>query len=62
MAKTDRDTIRISFTRQSEDDQLDDVLRALHRRGARVLDVDVERSTLFDVLERYEKDDVVTEP
>jgi len=24
--------------------------------------VDAERSTLFDVLERYEKDDVVTEP
>jgi len=60
VATTDRDTIRISFARQSEDDQLDDVLRSLHRRDARVLDVDVERSTLFDVLERYEKDDVVT--
>jgi len=59
VATTDRDAIRISFTRQSEDDQLDDVLRALHRRGARVLDVDAERSTLFDVLERYEKDDAL---
>lgn len=55
VATTDRDAIRISFTRQSEDDQLDDVLRALHRRGARVLDVDVERSTLFDVLLREER-------
>jgi ABC-2 type transport system ATP-binding protein len=55
VATTGRNVIRISFTRQSEDDQLDEVLRTLHRRGARVLDVDVERSTLFDVLLREER-------
>src|SRR6266566_6907797 len=49
-----RDAITISFTRRSGDEQLDDVLRALQQLGARVLDVEAERSTLFDVLERYE--------
>ncbi len=60
VATTNRDAITISFTRRSGDEQLDDVLRALQQLGARVLDVEAERSTLFDVLERYEKDDVVT--
>jgi ABC-2 type transport system ATP-binding protein len=45
---------RISFTRQSGDNQLDEKLHDLQKRGARILDVDVERATLFDVLELYE--------
>ena len=45
---------RISFTRQSDDNVLDERLRDLQKRGARILDVDVERATLFDVLELYE--------
>jgi len=48
---------RISFTRQSGDNQLDEKLRDLQQRGARILDVDVERATLFDVLELYESGD-----
>lgn len=45
---------RVSFTRQIGDDQLDDKLRALQQRGARILDVETERATLLDVLEQYE--------
>jgi ABC-2 type transport system ATP-binding protein len=44
----------ISFTREAGDNQLDDMLRDLQKRGARVLDVAVDRATLFDVLELYE--------
>ena len=45
---------RISFTRQSGDNELDERLRDLQNRGGRILDVDVERATLFDVLELYD--------
>jgi len=45
---------RISFTRQSGDNQLDDRLRDLQKRGARILDVDTLRGSLLDVLEMYE--------
>ena len=45
---------QISFTREPGDNQLDERLRDLQTRGARILDVDTERATLLDVLERYE--------
>ena len=48
---------KISFTRQSGDSQLDEKLRELHERGARILDVAVDRATLFDVLELYESEE-----
>jgi ABC-2 type transport system ATP-binding protein len=44
----------ISFTRRSGDNQLDENLRDLQKRGARILDVDVEKGSLLDVLELYE--------
>lgn len=44
----------ISFSRQFGDNELDDRLRDLHSRGARILDVDVEKGSLLDVLELYE--------
>jgi ABC-2 type transport system ATP-binding protein len=47
----------ISFTRQAGDNQLDEKLRDLQQRGARILDVAVDRATLFDVLELYETGD-----
>lgn len=50
------DSERISFTRQAGDNQLDETLRDLQSRGARILDVAVERATLFDVLELYESE------
>ncbi|HVF21466.1 MAG TPA: ABC transporter ATP-binding protein, partial [Pyrinomonadaceae bacterium] len=52
-----RDNERVSFTRQTGDDQLDEMLRALQKRGGRILDVQIERATLFDVLEVYERGD-----
>lgn len=48
---------RISFTREAGDNQLDERLRDLQSRGARILDVAVDRTTLFDVLELYESGD-----
>lgn len=45
---------RISFIRESGDSRLDAKLRELQQRGARILDVESERSTLLDVLEQYE--------
>jgi ABC-2 type transport system ATP-binding protein len=44
----------ISFTRQAGDNELDERLRDLQKRGARILDVEVQRATLFDVLELYD--------
>jgi ABC-2 type transport system ATP-binding protein len=44
----------ISFTRQAGDNELDERLRDLQSRGARILDVSVDRGSLLDALELYE--------
>lgn len=46
--------IIVSFTKDSGDDSLDLALILLHKVGATIVDVDVERSTLLKVLETYE--------
>lgn len=53
-----RESERISFTRQVGDNQLDERLRELQSRGARIVDVAIDRATLFDVLELYESEDL----
>jgi ABC-2 type transport system ATP-binding protein len=53
---------KISFTRQTGDNQLDGKLREVQSRGGRVLDVDVERASLLDVLELYETGDKDLKP
>jgi hypothetical protein len=45
---------KISFTREAGDNQLDERLRDLQSRGARILDVETLRGSLLDVLEMYE--------
>ena len=50
-------TFKTSFTRQQNDDRLDEVIRDLQNQGARIIDVETERATLLDVLERYEAAD-----
>jgi ABC-2 type transport system ATP-binding protein len=50
-------TFKTSFTRQHNDDRLDEVIKDLHDQGARIIDVETERATLLDVLERYEATD-----
>lgn len=45
---------KISFTREAGDHQLDETLRDLQQRGARILDVEVEKGSLLDALELYE--------
>jgi ABC-2 type transport system ATP-binding protein len=46
----------IGFERESGDDALDRVLRALARDGARVVSCDAERGSLLDVLETFERE------
>ena len=45
---------KISFTRQHNDDQLDETIRKLQSQGKKIVDIETERATLLDVLERYE--------
>ena len=44
---------KISFARE----HLDEKIRELHNRGERIIDIETERATLLDVLERYEAAD-----
>jgi len=46
---------KISLTRQHNDDLLDQKIRELQNQGKRIVDVETERATLLDVLERYEQ-------
>ncbi len=46
---------KVSFARQHNDELLDEKLRELQGAGHRIVDIETERATLLDVLERYEK-------
>ena len=46
---------KISFTRQPNDDLLDIKIRELQSAGQTIIDVETERATLLDVLERYDE-------
>ena len=48
---------KISFTREGNDDRLDETIRKLQNQGQRIVDIETERATLLDVLERYEAAD-----
>lgn len=48
---------KISFTRQHNDDRLDETIRKLQSDGKKIIDIETERATLLDVLERYEAAD-----
>ncbi len=48
---------KISFTREHNGNLLDQKIRDLQSRGERIVDVEMERATLLDVLERYEAAD-----
>ena len=50
-------TLIISFTRETNDDRLDMIVRALHEEGASLLSFESERATLLEVLERYEREE-----
>ena len=52
----DSNAIKISITRQSGDERLDALLRKVQLLDARIIDIETERATLFDVLESYEKE------
>ena len=46
---------KVSFARQHNDDLLDEKIRELQSAGQRIVDIETERATLLDVLERYEQ-------
>jgi hypothetical protein len=46
----------LKFKRVANDEVLDRVLRVLQQSGGVIQSVEVERSTLLDVLESYEKE------
>lgn len=48
---------KISFTRQHNDDLLDEKIRDLQKQDKRIVDIETDRATLLDVLERYEATD-----
>jgi len=48
---------KISFTRQHDDDLLDKKIRELQTGDKRIIDIETERATLLDVLERFEAAD-----
>jgi len=48
---------KISFTRQPDDELLDTKIRELQSSGKRIIDIETERATLLDVLERFEAAD-----
>ena len=52
------DGLKISFERQTGDNLLDEVIAVVQQRGGRIMDVATERSTLLDVLERFETEGV----
>ena len=45
---------KISLTRDHNDERLDEAIRRLQQRGERIIDIETDRATLLDVLERYE--------
>jgi ABC-2 type transport system ATP-binding protein len=46
---------KMSFTRQHNDGLLDEKIRVLQNSGKRIIDIETERATLLDVLEKYEQ-------
>ncbi len=48
---------KISFTRQHNDDRLDEKIRQLQTDGVKIIDIETDRATLLDVLEQFEAAD-----
>ena len=48
---------KVSFTRQRNDNRLDETIRKLQSEGKKIIDIETERATLLDVLERYEEEE-----
>jgi len=56
-----QDEWTIKFSRARGDDALDKVLKVLQQAGAVIQGVEIERASLFDVLESYEQTEKTTE-
>lgn len=55
---TTSDGEKISFTRQPGDDRLDETIRQLDKK---IIDIEIDRPSLLDVLESYEATDLADE-
>ncbi|MEZ5306811.1 MAG: ABC transporter ATP-binding protein [Pyrinomonadaceae bacterium] len=44
----------VVFERRTDDDALDHIIRAIGKSGATILDIETERASLLDVMEKYE--------
>ena len=54
-------TFIVSFTRETGDDRLDAVVRAVHENDGSVLSFETQRATLLEVLESYEREESAEE-
>ncbi len=57
----DEETLVVQFTRTVNDDTLDRAVRVLQTASGRILACESERTTLLDVLEKYEREDETSE-
>jgi ABC-2 type transport system ATP-binding protein len=61
LTEIERSLLVAQFTREAEDDDaLDRAVRVLQGAGGSILACETERATLFDVLEKYERDEETT--
>ncbi|MDQ3820459.1 MAG: ABC transporter ATP-binding protein [Acidobacteriota bacterium] len=51
------DALSVAFTREMNDERFDEIVRALHDNGGKILSFETERATLLEVLESYERED-----
>lgn len=54
--KEEERSLHIAFMRETGDDRLDTVIRALQEQGGKLMSFNSERATLLDVLESYEQE------
>lgn len=54
--QVESEALVLSFRRETDDDRLDAMMRALHEKGGHVISIETERATLLEVLESYEQE------
>lgn len=48
--------LAVSFTHETDDDRFDNIIRALHGGGGKILSFEKESATLLEILESYERE------
>ncbi|MCA1625306.1 MAG: ABC transporter ATP-binding protein [Acidobacteria bacterium] len=52
--EAEKDFLKLTFTREADDDMLGKTISFLAKKKAKILDIETEKATLLDVLESYE--------